>query len=137
MPIVSSRLIRAASGRVVAVEVTSPALPEIERGFRYRVLGNEIRAVNGGFGWTGEPTGRPPLPAESAGARRPVGGHRGSTEGRREWTDADRERARALQAEGLSQSQIALEVCGDRKFRSTVQVWLQRDAVAGNGDGPR
>jgi hypothetical protein len=130
----SSRLLRAPSGKVVAVEVTTP-LPELEVGYRFQVLGNEIRAVSGGFGWTGEPTGRPPLPTESAGARRPVGQHRGPTEGRREWTDADRERARALQAEGLSQSQIALEVCGDRKFRSTVQLWLKHPAVAVNGDG--
>jgi hypothetical protein len=34
----------------------------------------------------------------------------------RAWTDADRAEARRLHAEGLSWSQIALRVCGDRRF---------------------
>jgi hypothetical protein len=45
------------------------------------------------------------------------GGHRG-------WTDAHREEARRLHAEGLSWSQIAERVCGDKRFKSTVQGWL-------------
>jgi hypothetical protein len=43
----------------------------------------------------------------------------------RTWTDADRVEARRLQGEGLSQSQIAERVCGDRTYRSTVQLWLR------------
>jgi hypothetical protein len=127
---VGSRLLRAPSGRVVAVEITSPTLPDLEKGYRFRVLGNEIGTR--GFRFTGEPTGRPPLLAESAVARRAVGHHRDAEV--RVWTDADKAEARRLQAEGLSQSKIAEAVCGDRKFRSTVQQWLRPEAVAANGD---
>ena len=69
----------------------------------------------------GEATGRPPLPAETATVHRHVG--RLETEART-WTDAHREEARRLQAEGLSWSAIAERVCGDRRFKSTVQEWL-------------
>jgi hypothetical protein len=41
---VSSRLVRSAGGRPVAVEITAP-LPELEVGFRFRVLGDERRGV--------------------------------------------------------------------------------------------
>ena len=40
----SSRLVRSAGGRPVAVEITTP-LPELEVGFRFRVLGDELRGV--------------------------------------------------------------------------------------------
>jgi hypothetical protein len=52
---VSSRLVRSASGRAVAVEITTP-VPCLEVGFRFRVLGDELRG-QGGFGFTGEPQG--------------------------------------------------------------------------------
>jgi hypothetical protein len=68
---VSSRLLRSASGRPVAVEITTP-LPGLAVGFRFCVLGDELRRPNG-FGFTGEPTGRPPLPEEAATAHRRVG----------------------------------------------------------------
>jgi len=45
------------------------------------------------------------------------GGHRG-------WTAEHRREARRLQAEGLSWAQIAERVCGDKRFKSTVQGWL-------------
>ena len=57
------------------------------------------------------------LPDETAGARRGVGAKQREA---RTWTDADRAEARRLQGEGLSQSQIAERVCGDRTYRSTV-----------------
>jgi hypothetical protein len=71
---VSSRLVRTPGGRAVAVEITTP-LPELEVGHRFAVLGTEIGSS--GFKFTGEPSGRPPLPEETAGARRPAGFHRG------------------------------------------------------------
>jgi hypothetical protein len=36
----------------------------------------------------------------------------------------------------MSQSQIALKLCGNRRFRSTVQLWLKRAAQAENADRP-
>jgi hypothetical protein len=122
---VSSRLVRSAGGRPVAVEITTP-LPELEVGYRFRVLGDELRRP-GGFGFTGEPTGRPPLPEEAATVHRHVGQVERSA---RAWTDAHREEARRLQAEGLSWSAIAERVCGDRRFKATVQGWLRSGAVA-------
>jgi hypothetical protein len=121
----SSRLVRSPSGRVISVEVTTP-VPGLEVGHRFTVLGNEIHGQT--FGFTGETTGRPPLPDELA-ARR-------SAQVRRDrsnvWTDEHRADARRLYAEGgLSQAQIAERVCGDRRYRTTVAVWLrQPDAVA-------
>jgi hypothetical protein len=117
---VSSRLVRSAGGRPVAVEITTP-LPTLEVGFRFRVLADELRRPEG-FGFTGEPTGRPPLPDEAATVHRRVG--------RVErvactWTDAHREEARRLQAEGLSWSQIAERVCGDKRYKPTVGTWLR------------
>ena len=53
--------------------------------------------------------------------------------GVRTWTDAHRQEARRLQAEGVSWASIAEQVCGDKRFKSTVQGWLR---VAGNGDRP-
>jgi hypothetical protein len=122
---VSSRLVRSAGGRAVAVEITMP-LPDLEVGYRFRVLGDEIK--DRGFGFTGAPTGRPPLPEEAPNRN----GAARARSSRQVWSDWHRQEARRLQAEGgLSQSQIALEVCGDRKFRSTVQLWLcERAAVA-------
>ena len=94
---VSSRLVRAASGRAIAVEVTVPSAG-LEHGHLFRVLGDELRRPSG-FGFTGEPTGRPPLPEETASVHRHVG--RVETVARA-WTDAHRAEARRLQAEGLS-----------------------------------
>ncbi len=61
----SSRIVRSASGRAVAVEITTPSVG-LDHGHRFRVLGDELRRP-GGFGFTGEPTGRPPLPDETTG----------------------------------------------------------------------
>jgi hypothetical protein len=126
---VSSRLVHSAGGRPVAVEITTP-LPYLEVGYRYRVLGDELRRP-GGFGFTGEPTGRPPLPAEAATVHRHVGQ---VARAARTWTDAHRQEARRLQAEGLSWAQIAERVCGDKRYKSTVQTWLRRPAVASRGE---
>jgi hypothetical protein len=117
---VSSRLVRTATGRPVAVEITTP-LPELEVGYRFRVLGDEIR-LSGTFGFTGQPTGRPPLPEEAATVHRHVG--RVETAART-WTDAHRGEARRLHAEGLSWSQIAERVCGAARYKSTVGCWLR------------
>ena len=51
---VSSRLVRSAGGRPVGVETTTPSAG-LEHGFRFHVLGDEVRRP-GGFGFTGEPT---------------------------------------------------------------------------------
>jgi hypothetical protein len=117
---VSSRPVRLPGGRPVAVEITTP-LPELEVGYRYRVLGDEIR-LSGAFGFTGEPTGRPSLPDEAATVHRHVGR---VERGARAWTDAHREEARRLQAEGVSWSAIAERVCGDARYKSTVGTWLR------------
>ena len=69
----SSRLVRSPSGRVVAVEITTPTTG-LEVGRRLRVVGNEIDDT--GCRFTGEPGGRPPLPEEATGAGRRVGTHR-------------------------------------------------------------
>lgn len=116
----SSRLVRTANGRPVSVEVTVPSVG-LDHGYHFRVLGDEIR-LSGAFGFTGEPTGRPPLPEEAAAVRRRVGQVERVA---RNWTDAHREEARRLQAEGLSWAQVAEQVCGDRRFKSTVGVWLR------------
>jgi hypothetical protein len=47
----------------------------------------------------------------------------------RKWTDAHREEARRLQLEGVSWSQIAERVCGDKRYKATVGVWLKRDEI--------
>jgi hypothetical protein len=105
---VSSRLVRGVSGRPLCVEVTVPSVG-LDHGHRFRMLGDEIR--HPGFGFTGEPTGRPPLPEEAATVRR----HAGRLEdAARTWTDVHRAEARRLQAEGLSWSQVAERVCGDK-----------------------
>ncbi len=123
---------RSAGGRPVAVEITTP-LPYLEVGFRFRVLGDELRRPNG-FGFTGEPTGRPPLPEEATAVRRHVGQVERAA---RTWTDAHRQEARRLQAEGLSWSAVAERVCGDKRYKPTVGTWLRPAAVAENGDTPR
>ena len=128
----SSRLVRTASGRPVCVEVTVPSVG-LEHGHCFRVLGDEIR-LSGRFGFTGEPTGRPPLPEEAATVHRHVGQVERTA---RTWTDAHREEARRLQAEGLSWSAIAERVCGDKRYKPAVGTWLRPAAVAENGDIPR
>jgi hypothetical protein len=129
---VSSRLERTSSGRVVAVVIMTP-LPELDAGYRFRVLGNEIG--DSGFRFTGEPTGRAPLPEETPKRTAAIGTR--STP--RKWSDGHREQARRLQAGGgLSHSQIALEVCGDKRFKSTVQLWLRQQQLLlpGRATGP-
>ena len=71
---------------------------------------------------------RSPLAAETATVRRHVGQVERTA---RTWTDAHREEARRLQAEGLSWSAIAEQVCGDRRYKSTVQGWLRPAATSG------
>jgi hypothetical protein len=104
-------------------------LPDLEVGHRFRVRGDELR--DRGFGFTGAPTGRPPLPDETAMARHGVGVERVA----RMWTDADREEARRLQGEGLSWSQIAERVCGDQRYKPTVGTWLRRNGIDHTGLG--
>jgi hypothetical protein len=67
---VSSRLVRSAGGRAVAVEVTVPTLG-LDHGCRFTVVGSEIG--HSSFRFTGVPTGRPPLPAETVQAGPRVG----------------------------------------------------------------
>ena len=82
------------------------------RGARHRVLDDErAGAVEG------EPTRPPPTLEDAATALVRTGSH--ALE-HRAWTDAHREEARRLQAEGLSWAQVAEQVCGDRRFKSTV-----------------
>jgi hypothetical protein len=46
------------------------------------------------------------------------------------WSDAQKDQARELAARGLSQREIAVQVCGSAKYRTTVATWLrQRPAV--------
>jgi transposase-like protein len=130
MPIVSSRLVRAPSGRVVAVEVTSAALPDVEAGHRYVVLGNLVDGA-GKFRFLGEPSGRPPLPDEERKARcRVVARVNGSAA--KQYPEAIRQRALDLVDAGASWAQAAREV---GVHKSTVGDWVRRAAVAGNGDG--
>jgi hypothetical protein len=121
---VSSRLVRAASGRAIAVEVTVPSIG-LDHGVLFRVLGDEIGSS--GFRFTGVPTGRPPLPDEAVGALRRY--DRVEREART-WTDEDRAEARRLQGEGLSWSQIAERVCGEARYKSTVGGWLRSAQTA-------
>jgi hypothetical protein len=67
------------------------------------------------------------LPDEAAIVHRHVGQVERTA---RTWTDAHREEARRLQAEGLSWSAIAQRVCGDKRYKPTVGTWLRRPAVA-------
>ena len=46
----------------------------------------------------------------------------------RTWTHAHWEEARRLQPEGMSWASIAEQVCGDRRYKSTVQGWLRAAA---------
>jgi hypothetical protein len=49
------------------------------------------------------------------------------------WTEAHRAEARRLHAKGgLSWAEIALQVCGDRRYKPTVGLWLKpvRDATS-------
>jgi hypothetical protein len=81
-----------------------------------------MRCGEVGFYFTGEPTGRPPLPTETP-TRNGAARTRGASPIK--WTNEHREEARRLQAEGLSWSEIALRVCGSRDRKSTVQLWLR------------
>ena len=100
----SSRIIYSQLGRPVAVEITTPDMPGLEVGFRYLVVGTEISMTSDRIQFTGSPTGRSPLPAETAAVRKRAGSHNGVEDDHRPWTDDDREQARRLQAEGLSQA---------------------------------
>jgi hypothetical protein len=46
------------------------------------------------------------------------------------WTEGHRHRARDLAAQGLSQREIAVEVCGHPKYKSTVGSWLRQRPAA-------
>jgi hypothetical protein len=129
----SSRLVRTRHGRVVFVEITTPVpVPELEVGFRFVVLGDELRRPHG-IGFTGEPTGRAPLPDEAAGARRRVGTH---TKDRLPWTVEQKRRALELVDAGMSWAAAGREVGAPK---STVQVWVSArrngNAVAGTATG--
>jgi hypothetical protein len=76
-------------------------------GYRFLVLGDEIR-LSGAFGFTGEPTGRPHLPDEAATVHRYVGQVERTAPGLR----------------------LSSGVCGDKRFKSTVQGWVRCGAVA-------
>ena len=117
----SSRLVYAASGRPLYVEVTSPAR-ELDHGLRFSVLGTEISMTSGRVQWTGEPTGRAPSLEDAATAMLHTGTH--ALE-HRAYTDADRAEARRLQAEGVSWAAIAERVCGDKRYKATVGTWLR------------
>ena len=80
----------------------------------------------------GEPTRPPPTLEDAATALVRTGSH--ALE-HRAWTDSDRAEARRLQAEGLSWAQIAERVCGDKRYKPTVAMWLKKP-VAGSGDRP-
>lgn len=113
---------RSAGGRPVAVEITTP-LPLLEVGFRFRVLGDELRRPHG-FGWTGHTDARPPTPQEAQEALRPVGSHRA----RQEHPPEVKERALLLVDAGLSQHEVSREVGVPRP---TIGMWVQRrNAVA-------
>jgi hypothetical protein len=124
---VSTALVRRRSGRPSYAVVTSPEVGQ-PHGLVFVVLGDHLSDE---VDWTGEPTGRPPLPAETP--QRRSGGTRESP---REWTDEHRAEAHRLAAEGLSQSKIAELVCGDRRFRSTVQLWLKAGGAGSASLGP-
>jgi hypothetical protein len=130
MPIVSSRLVRAPSGRVVAVEVTSAALPDVEAGHRYIVLGNLVDE-RGRFRFLGEPTGRPPLPDETRQARR-NGAVRVEGSTPKQHSEEVQQRALELVDAGYSWGQAAREV-GIPK--GTIGSWVKQRRVAANGDG--
>jgi hypothetical protein len=111
--VVSSRLAVDRFGNPIVV-LTSPHLGAATM---YRVLGNGLEASTatevGRFYFVGTPTGR-----------RRAKGERMKT--RRKWTEEHRTEARRLRDEGLSWSQIALQVCGDTSYKTTVGVWLSK-----------
>jgi hypothetical protein len=127
---VSSRLERTPTGRVCAVVVTSAALPDVEAGHRYVVLGNLVDGA-GKFRFLGEPTGRPPLPAEERKARCRVAA-RVNLSAPKQHSEEVRRRAVELVESGLSWGAAAREV---GVHKSTVGDWVRRAAVAGNGGG--
>ena len=127
----SSRLVYAPSGRPLYVEITSPA-PELEHGLRVRGARHRVLDDERAGAVEGEPTRPPPTLEDAATALVRTGSH--ALE-HRAWTDSDRAEARRLQAEGLSWAQIAERVCGDKRYKPTVAMWLKKP-VAGSGDRP-
>jgi len=121
---VSSRLALDGSGRRIVV-VTTPTVG-LEVGMRFLVLGDALRCGEPGFYFTGTGIGRMPLPAETP---RRNGTARARREPPRKWTDAHRDDARRLQLDGVSWSEIAERVCGDKRYKSTVQLWLKPEKV--------
>jgi hypothetical protein len=116
---VASRLERGRNERVRAVVVTTPDVG-LEVGTRFLVLGDALPCAEVGFMFTGAGTGRVPLLAETP---RRNGTAQTRREPPRKWTDTHREEARRLQLEGVSWSQIAERVCGDKRYKGTVGVW--------------
>jgi hypothetical protein len=124
---VSSRLALDAYGRRIAV-VTAPAVG-LDVGDRFLVLGDALPCAEPGFMFTGTSTGRSPLPGENPRRNGTVSTQR---EPPRKWTEAHREEARQLQLEGVSWSSIAEQVCGNKRYKATVGLWLKRDAIPGD-----
>jgi hypothetical protein len=121
----SSRIVRSSAGRALWVIVTAPSLG-LDTGTRLVVLGDSLPPAEVGFSWLGVRTGRPPLLAETP---RRNGTAQTRREPPRKWTDAHREEAHRLQLKGVSWSQIAERVCGDKRYKGTVGVWLKRDEI--------
>jgi hypothetical protein len=123
---VSSRLVRLPSGRPAYVEITTP-LPDLEVGYRFAVLGTEISMTSSRIQFTGERSGRPPLPEETARARNGGARTRGNTP--KAWTEADRVRALELVDAGWSQARAGRELGVPRP---TVGAWVsaRRSALA-------
>lgn len=88
---------------------------------------NSVVAVStpgelGLFYFLGTLTGRPARGLADAPSRNGVARGFGSAT---KWSDEHRQEARRLHAEGgMSWAEIAEKVCGDRRFKSTVQLWL-------------
>jgi hypothetical protein len=98
-------------------------LPELEVGHRFRVLGDELR--DQGFGFTGESTGRPPLPDEAQDALRRAGVHRSVVPV--EHSEELRRRALAMVESGASWSATGLAL-GVPK--ATVGSWVTKGRAA-------
>jgi len=118
--------VRSPSGRVAYVEITTADVPGLELGFRFRVLGSEISMTSNRIQFTGVPSGRAPLPEETAAARKRAAQTRGSPQA---WTEADRVRALELVDGGMSQSEAGRELGVPRP---TVGSWV---SARRNGDG--
>jgi hypothetical protein len=95
------------------------ALPD---GARFVVLRRRGSQAGNKFAFTGSSDARSPTPEEDQDALRRTGVMRGEAN---VWTPEQKAEARRLWAEErLSWAQIAERVCGDRRFKSTVQGWL-------------